>query len=291
MTPLSRHPSTKVRALISDVDGTLVTDDKALTAATRAAVAALRAKGIAFCIISSRPPRGLRMLVEPLGLTTPMGGFNGAVIATPDLSVVAQDLLAPHTARRVVELLEGKGVQIWIFAGQNWLVRDPHAPYVGREERTVQFGPTVVGSFEPALDTAAKIVGVSEDPDLLAQCELHLQAALGGEATVVRSQPYYLDITSPDANKGAGFSKLSALLAIPPAEIAVIGDGSNDVAMFARAGLSIAMGNASPEVQRAADFVTESNREDGFAAAVHRFILNSDHLKSRIETTHAGDRP
>jgi Cof subfamily protein (haloacid dehalogenase superfamily) len=253
MTSFGQRPSTKVRALISDVDGTLVTDDKDLTAATRAAVAALRERAIAFCLVSSRPPRGLRMLVEPLGLTTPMGGFNGAVLAMPDLSVVAQDLLAPHTARRVVELLDGKRVQIWVFAGQDWLVRDSRAPYVEHEERTVRFGPTMIGSFGPALDTTAKIVGVSEDPALLAQCESYLRAALGREATVVRSQPYYLDITSPGANKGAAFSKLAELLAIPPTEIAVIGDGGNDVAMFARGGLSIAMGNASPEVQQAAD--------------------------------------
>jgi Cof subfamily protein (haloacid dehalogenase superfamily) len=290
VTSFSQHPSTKIRALISDVDGTLVTDDKDLTTATRAAVAALREREIAFCLVSSRPPRGLRMLVEPLGLTTPMGGFNGAVLAMPDLSVVAQDLLAPHTARRVVELLEGRGVQIWVFAGQDWLLRDSRAPYVEHEERTVQFGPTVVGSFEPALDTAAKIVGVSKDPALLAQCESYLRAALGGEATVVRSQPYYLDITSPDANKGAAFSKLAELLAIPPAEIAVIGDGGNDVAMFARAGLSIAMGNAGPEVQQAADFVTKSNREDGFGIAVHRFILNRDRPETRTEMTRAGGR-
>ena len=92
-------------------------------------------------------------------------------------------------------------------------------------------------------------------------------------ASVARSQPYYLDITHPLANKGAALSEIAKLLAVPLAEIAVVGDGSNDVAMFERSGLSIAMGNASPEVQRAADFVTDSNREEGFANAVERFIL------------------
>jgi Cof subfamily protein (haloacid dehalogenase superfamily) len=268
-----RRP-TVIRALISDVDGTLVTDDKVLTTATRSAVVALREMGIALCIISSRPPRGLRMLVEPLELTTPIGAFNGAVLMKPDLSVIAEDLLAQDVARRAVELLESKRVQVWVFTKDDWLVRDSCAPYVEHEERTVKFGPIVVENFEAALGAAAKIVGVSEDPGSLARCESQLTAALGREATVVRSQRYYLDITSPGANKGAAFSKLAELMTIPPAEIAVIGDGSNDVAMFARGGLSIAMGNGSPEVQRAADVVTESNSNDGFAAAVDRFILN-----------------
>ena len=96
---------------------------------------------------------------------------------------------------------------------------------------------------------------------------------MADEANVARSQPYYLDITHPLANKGAALSELAKLLDVPLSEIAVIGDGSNDVAMFARSGLSIAMGNASLEVQGAADFVTDSNREDGFANAVERFVL------------------
>ena len=85
----------KCSAVISDVDGTLVTDDKMLTARAQAAVAQLRANGIIFSIISSRPPRGLRMLLKPLGITTPVGGFNGGVLATPDLAVIAEHLLSP----------------------------------------------------------------------------------------------------------------------------------------------------------------------------------------------------
>jgi hypothetical protein len=227
------------------------------------------------------------MLVEPLALTTPIGAFNGAVLTKPDLSVIAEDLLTPHVIRRAVELLNSKGIQVWIFSGHDWLVRDSRAPYVEHEEHTVRFGPTVVANFEDVRD-AAKIVGVSEDHELLVQCESHLRAALESDATVVRSQPYYLDITSPGANKGAALSKLAELFGIQPTEFAVIGDGGNDVAMFARGGLSIAMGNASPEVQRAADFVTESNRKDGFAAAVHRFILNRE---AQVEMTGTGGRP
>ena len=111
-------------------------------------------------------------------------------------------------------------------------------------------------NFGSALDVAAKIVGVSRDFALLACCERDVAALLAGQASVVRSQAYYLDITHPLANKGAALSQFANLLAIPLAEIAVIGDGGNDVAMFERSGLSIAMGNAKPAVRQAADFVT-----------------------------------
>jgi hypothetical protein len=66
---------------------------------------------------------------------------------------------------------------------------------------------------------------------------------------------------------------MSARYGIPPEAIATIGDMPNDVLMFAHSGLSIAMGNASPEVQRCARRVTTSNADEGFAAAVERFVL------------------
>ena len=86
--------------------------------------------------------------------------------------------------------------------------------------------------------------------------------------------PYYLDVTHPDANKGAVARWLSARYRIQAEQIATIGDMPNDVLMFAHSGLSIAMGNASIEVQRAARRVTTSNEDEGFANAVDRFILN-----------------
>jgi Cof subfamily protein (haloacid dehalogenase superfamily) len=280
----------KCSAVISDVDGTLVTDDKVLTAGAQAAVAELRASGIIFSIISSRPPRGLRMLVEPLGITTPVSGFNGGVIATPDLAVVNQHLLLPQVARHTVDRLSARGIQVWVFSGQDWLVRDPDGPYVPLEEHTIGFRPTIVEDFGSALEAAAKIVGVSKNFDVLEQCEHNVRAALGDSAFVVRSQLYYLDITHPLANKGAALSEIAKLVGIPLAEIAVIGDGGNDVAMFERAGLSVAMGNASPQVQRKADFVTDSNSDDGFAKAIERFVLGRGGSHARLEAAKAGDR-
>ncbi|MGB7826298.1 MAG: HAD hydrolase family protein [Pseudolabrys sp.] len=125
-------------------------------------------------------------------------------------------------------------------------------------------------------------MGVSKEFEILAQRERDVRAALADQATVERSQSYYLDITHPLANKGVALSEIARLLMVPLAEIAVIGDGSNDIAMFERSGLSIAMGNASPSVQRAADFVTDSNRDDGFANAIERFIFGDDRWNAQV---------
>ena len=160
-----------------------------------------------------------------------------------------------------------------MYGAKDWYVRSRHAPHVDREEWTVKFPPTVVSSYEGLLDRVVKIVGVSDDHDVMARCVAEVQGQFGQQVSAALSQPYYLDVTHPKANKGEVVSALSALLAIPTARIATIGDMPNDFLMFQQSGVSIAMGNASLEVQHAATFVTTSNTEDGFARAMERFVL------------------
>jgi hydroxymethylpyrimidine pyrophosphatase-like HAD family hydrolase len=123
----ARPSAFKCSAVVSDVDGTLVTDDKRLTARAQAAVAELRASGIAFSMISARPPRGLCMLLDPLGITTPVSGFNGGVITTSELSVITEHLLSPEIARRTTEMLDARRVQVWVFSGQDCWCATPAA--------------------------------------------------------------------------------------------------------------------------------------------------------------------
>jgi Cof subfamily protein (haloacid dehalogenase superfamily) len=267
--------ATNIRLLVSDVDGTLVTSDKSLTDRTCAAVKRLRDGGIAFAITSSRPPRGMRMLVEQLRITTPIAAYNGGLFARPDMSVIDQLPLSAAAAEAVIRSLEVHGLSVWVYRGCDWLVRDPHGPHVAREERAVQFSPTVVRDFDDSLRDAVKIVGVSDDLDAVARCEADVRAAVGDRVSASRSQPYYLDVTHPRANKGNVVKRLAEILAIPTTDIATIGDSANDVLMFALSGLSIAMGNANLDVQRCARRVTASNEEEGFAHAVENYILSA----------------
>jgi hydroxymethylpyrimidine pyrophosphatase-like HAD family hydrolase len=92
----------------------------------------------------------------------------------------------------------------------------------------------------------------------------------------VHGRPHHLDVTHPDANEAGVVRLRSERYAIAADAIATIGDLPNDVLVFARSGLSIAMGNADREVQRAARRATTTNDEDGFANAVERFILKAN---------------
>jgi Cof subfamily protein (haloacid dehalogenase superfamily) len=262
-----------ISLVISDVDGTLVTPDKRLTDASVRAVRQLRERGIAFTVNSSRPPVGVRMLIEPLSLALPIGTFNGAAIVGPSLEVIERHFVPASAAHESLAVLTASKIDIWLFTTDDWLVRDPDGDYVARERRTIDAAPSVVPDFDAYLERTVKIVGSSRDFAKLAECETAVREALHGQATVVRSQPYYLDITAPGLNKGTFVDTLAHRLGVSGQAIAVLGDMQNDLVMFRKAGLSIAMGNASIDVKREANYVTASNAEDGFAQAIERCIL------------------
>jgi Cof subfamily protein (haloacid dehalogenase superfamily) len=262
----------KISLVLADVDGTLVTEEKVLTQRARDAVTALRAAGIRFAITSGRPPLGMAMLFDALALDTPIAGFNGGMFVLRDRTILTQRTLPEDVAREALKLIHAGGLDAWVYAGNDWLITKADAPHVAREAWTVKFQPKVVADFAE-LANVAKIVGISDDHVRVQRCEADAQAAFGDRASAHRSQPYYLDITNKDANKGAVVDYLSRHLKVPAEEIATIGDQPNDVLMFKRSGFSIAMGNAADEVKEEADVVTASYNAEGFAAAMERFIL------------------
>jgi Cof subfamily protein (haloacid dehalogenase superfamily) len=268
------HAASKISLILADVDGALVTADKVLTPRARAAVKTRQGAGIAIAITSSRPSHDTAMLIDPLALRSPVAGFNGGIFVKPDMTIMEEHMLAGDVARRALKVILHNGMDAWVYSGRDWFVRNRNAPHVTREQWTVKFAPTVIESFEGMLDSAVKIVGVSDDLGLVARCEKDAQDALGAGASAARPQPYYLDVTHPDANKGTVVATLSNLLSVPTTEIATIGDMPNDVLMFRNSGLSIAMGNASRDVQAQADLVTASYENEGFAKAIERFILH-----------------
>jgi Cof subfamily protein (haloacid dehalogenase superfamily) len=263
-----------IRLVLADVDGTLVTKDKILTERAVAATKSLHEAGADFAITSGRPPRGMTMLVAPLDLKTPIAGFNGGVFVNPDMSVIETHTLDPDAARKAVALILEAGLDAWLYTPDEWLIRDPKAPHVEREAWTVKFDARVVKDFgDDDFDNAVKIVGVSDDLDKVAACEKQAQETLGDSVSAARSQPYYLDVTHPKANKGEVIATLSRLMGVRPEEIATLGDMPNDVLMFDKSGFSVAMGNASDEVKAKASAVTDSYDDEGFAKAIERLIL------------------
>lgn len=262
-----------VDLLISDIDGTLLAPDKQLTPAAIAAVGAVRAAGIPFSVVSSRPARGMARVLAALDITLPYAAFNGGAVVGPSGDLLRTHRVSPETGLATLSLLTRAGVRPWVFADDAWLLIDPVGPNVQRERRTVGFDPTVVASFEAAIGRIDKIVASSDDSGQLDRIEARLRADLASGANVERSQAYYVDVTHPLANKGEAVKAIAAQVGVDLARTVVIGDMTNDVAMFRVAGYAIAMGQSPAAVKAAAGAVTSANSQDGFAKAVETLVL------------------
>jgi Cof subfamily protein (haloacid dehalogenase superfamily) len=264
-----------VKLLLADVDGTLVTADKALTDKAVAAVHDLHQAGVIFAITSGRPPRGMAMLIEPLDIRTPIAAFNGGLLVDRDMSVIEQRVLPDDLVVPVADEMTSFHLDVWVYTGADWYVPTADGPHVARETFTVRFEPKVMpaGGVRAVASDVAKLVGVSDDTGAVAKATAAVHDKFSDHVTAATSQPYYLDVTHPQANKGEVAKYLARKYQLEAEEIATIGDQPNDVLMFAHSGLSVAMGNATPEVKRAARRVTTSNDDEGFASAVYKFIL------------------
>ena len=259
-----------IRLLLSDVDGTLITTDKVLAPETVRAVEQLYEHDVMFSITSARPPRGFSMFLDPLKLSAPLGAFNGGLMVHPDMSTISELPVDSSLVAPIIEALASSNLSIWVYQNTDWFVLDLEGPHVAHESDVVQFKPTLISSFDDVHDDVVKIVGVSDDGAAIA---LGVEALSGFNVSATLSQTYYLDVTNPGANKGSVVDFLAQYLSIDVASIATIGDAGNDVAMFQRSGLSIAMGNAPDEIKSAALQVTKSHDDNGLAYAVENLIL------------------
>jgi Cof subfamily protein (haloacid dehalogenase superfamily) len=262
-----------IRLLVSDVDGTLVRKDKSLAPATIAAAGDLLHASMAMTLISARPPSGILPLARTMGLVHPLGAFNGGTIVAPDGTILAAHRLDAEVSRKAMALVEQSGASPWAFADGKWYARDADNPHNAHERKASMVEPVITGDFSGLHGRIDKIVGVSDDPKLMAAVTDDVRKALGDGANVSNSQTYYCDVTHPLANKGDGIVALCEAIGIPLSETAAIGDMPNDIPMLKRAALAIAMGQAPDAVKAAADEISLSNDEDGVAHAIETFLL------------------
>ena len=262
-----------IRLLVSDVDGTLVRGDKSLADATIVAARRLEHASLHMTLISARPPSGILPLARALGLTAPLGAFNGGTLVMPSGDILTARHLSAEASRKAIEIVQASGASLWVFADGKWFATDVENPHVPHEKKAAMVDPVIGDDFEALHGRIDKIVGVSDDTGLIAKLQADGKAALGKDAEVSCSQTYYCDITHPLANKGDGIIALCGAIGVPLDETAAIGDMPNDIPMLMRARVAIAMGQAPDTVKAEAGWITASNDEVGVAKAIDRILL------------------
>ncbi|HKP87126.1 MAG TPA: HAD family hydrolase [Blastocatellia bacterium] len=266
-------PSSPIALVISDIDGTLITSNHEIAESTRQTAAGLYERGIQLSLASSRPPRSIRPLAESLALNSPFAAFNGALLITADGEVKARSIIPATIIRRIKQVADEFGLGVWAYDELDWWAPWRDA-FVDREEHTSGFSPKIDGYDQRILQDVNKLTVVGK-PEFVAEAESRILKELGGQVSASRSKPRFLDVTSYGIHKGSVVVRLAEVFKVSTSQVAVIGDGPNDIDMFEQAGLSIAMGQAVDEVIHAATCITSSNDNDGWSRGIEKYVLGS----------------
>ncbi|MDI2091401.1 Cof-type HAD-IIB family hydrolase [Commensalibacter oyaizuii] len=269
----NKEAAKKIRLLVSDIDGTLIPNNKKLTQETLAAVKKLKDAGIHLCLVSSRPPQGIQMFFKELGIITPFAALNGGEVIGNNGTILSSMAMDFQDASEVCDLLQQNDVNAWLFGGFDWSVFNIHDQFIAHEMDVVGSKPDVIDRIDQYKNRIVKIEGVTTNTVLLDAMAEKINEKYEGRVKALRSSDHYLDITHPKANKGFAAIELGRQYGIDISEVACIGDMDNDIPMLEIAGLSIAMGQSSSRVCQHAHFQTKTNEENGWAEAVEKYIL------------------
>ncbi len=270
-----RQQAQRIRFLVLDVDGTLLTDDYRISMATRMAVQQVVQRGVQVILASARSPSGLRRIMRELGLGGIAIAYTGALTCrlSPDLSipltVLNEQLMNLDSASHVLRDALAQGVSMGWFSEDCWFI--PDWDLTLRRESTLSGVFPIVTPDLSLMEPPHKLQCIVGDPELLPHLSL-LARSLPGDSLGQFSHANYLEITHQGVNKATELLALGQRLGVDPTAMVAIGDGENDRTMLQVVGLGIAMGNASPHVQAVATWVTDTNNRDGLAKAINRLI-------------------
>ncbi len=263
-----------IRLIALDIDGTLLTSTKQISAATHAAVQDVVRRGVHVVLASARSPSALRLLMARLGISGFAIAYTGALVCRLDpdprvpTAVLAERQMNLASARAVFHAARERALSVGWYVGDN--------AYIGAWDAALRNEFAITGEqpiVDPALastgDAPHKLMCIAGELELVTELQL-LAQAVPADCTAQFSHTTYLEITQRGVNKADALATLAQHLGIELAQTAAMGDQENDIGMLQAAGMGIAMGNAIPAAQAAADWVTDTNDRDGVAVAIER---------------------
>lgn len=268
------------KLLVLDVDGTLVNNKKELSPQTLTTLLKIQHTGVRLVLASGRSPHGLSHLVDKLEMKK-WGGYllpyNGAqIIDTATHEVLFEKRIDPAMFPYLEKKAQKNGFAIFTYHQNQLITTHPENNHILEEAALNNMEVVAVDNLSEAVDfSPCKCVLVSDDEDALVSLKELWRKRLAGVLNVYRSESFFLEVAPKFIDKGNTLGVLIEKLGITTEEVMAIGDGRRDFAMLQLAGLGVAMGNAQDSIKACADYITESNENDGVALAVQKFIISS----------------
>ncbi|MCT4662197.1 MAG: Cof-type HAD-IIB family hydrolase [Tissierellales bacterium] len=259
-----------------DMDGTLLNSSHDLSDENRNAIRNAQNSGVNVVITTGRPLSGVEKFLTPLRMVHDNDYiilYNGALILrASDRKVISESTISLDEVFALEITAQKMGVKIHIVTDSACI--SPYENSYGKFEADLNDMDFIIKDFS-TLDSSTKVYKVmfSEDESVLKPIFDEMPSSLNENYELTMSAPFYIDFLKKGVNKGFGIKSLTEHLSIPKADVICIGDAGNDISMIDYAGLGVAMGNASLDLRRRADFITLNNDEHGVAHVINRFAL------------------
>ncbi|MCD8502000.1 MAG: Cof-type HAD-IIB family hydrolase [Bacillaceae bacterium] len=264
------------KMIVLDLDDTLLTDDHTISPKTKEALMKAQEIGTKVVLASGRPTYAMYAIAEELQLAeygSFILSFNGAkIINCQTNEEYFSSTLPVDTLHHLYDLSRREDVWIHTYVGDD-IITEEMNEFTDIEGNITGMNVIKVDSFVEAVKQPAVKALMVEDPTKLVKVEKKLKEELEGKLTVLRSKPFFLEFTELGVTKGTSLNQLIDRLGIIREEVIAVGDSYNDLSMIEFAGLGVAMGNAPDDIKEIADYVTDTNMNDGVAKVVEEFIL------------------
>lgn len=265
------------RILVLDIDGTLTNSQKQISPTTKAGLLNIMERGYKIILASGRPTPGMRRYEEELELEKYGGyllSFNGArIVECRSGEIVYQRNLPLALLPGFYGFAERNGCGLVTYLGNEVISAFAPDEYIELEARINAMPIRRVKDFLKFVDFDIHKCLMTAEPEKAAVLEKELRQKYGSVASIYRSEPFFIEIMPKNVDKASSLDKLLETIGIIRENAICCGDGFNDVSMIKYAGIGVAMGNAQPEVKKAADYITATNDEDGLIQVIDRFIL------------------
>lgn len=275
-----------IKLICIDMDGTLLNSNHEVTERNKEVLRKAHSKGINIALTTGRIFVSARYYSDLIGINAPVIASNGAYIKNNyEDRAILEGALDKKTAIEIYKIVHKHNLNI-NFNSWDTLIREKevpknHAYYIMNkyitEEKRVKFLVTndiisTINNFEGTL-LKGIVIEEKENKDNLWAAKKEIKEKFKDKLHVVSSGSDNFEIMDGSISKGNAVLHLAKSLNINKDEIMCIGDSENDISMLKVAGVSVAMGNANEIVKEIADFITDTNNNDGVSKAIEKYVL------------------